>query len=37
MAKCIKCDHDIISGVCEVDTCKCICEIPVTAEFRDGA
>ena len=24
--KCAKCDHAIDHGVCNVDTCKCICE-----------
>jgi len=23
--KCIKCDHNLVMGVCDVDTCKCIC------------
>lgn len=31
--KCIKCDHSMIAGVCDIDTCKCICE-PV---FMPGA
>lgn len=25
MASCIKCDHTLDMGVCDVDTCKCIC------------
>lgn len=23
--KCIKCEHEMLYGVCDVDTCKCIC------------
>ena len=23
--KCIKCEHKMLFGVCDIDTCKCIC------------
>ena len=30
--KCAKCDHAIDHGVCNVDTCKCICDVAGAAE-----
>ena len=34
MAKCIKCDHEIYAGVCNLDTCKCICESDHSYEVK---
>lgn len=32
---CYKCKHELLMGVCTVDTCKCICEIAPIEEYKN--